>query len=158
MGLRHFITIRARQIQLVLVCLFGAGAAVSSVVYFNTPPTPHPQARVGSVMFDLKEFDYLLQFEDLQSLGLFAGINCRKCEFSKGGKTVSLDDFDDRSFMPSLLRYQRYLYLAFYSADEPSGRKQFDAVAREMRARFPGRGKAMRIFRGARGEEEITAE
>lgn len=158
MGLREFIHARARQIQFVLVCLMGAGIATSSVIYFNSPPTPHHQAQIGNVVMDLKRLDYRVTYEDLQSLGLFAGKRCRKCVFVRGGKTVNLDDFDDHSFMTALLRYERYLYLNFYSADAPTGQQRFDAVAREVRARFPGRGNAIRIFRGARGEEEITAE
>lgn len=158
MGLRQFIHARARQIQFVLVCLFGVGAALSSVVYFNTPPTPHHQARVGNVAIDLQQLEYRLTYEDLQSLGLFAGVRCRKCVFGRGGNTVSLDDFDDPALMASLLRYQHFLYLNFYSADAAAGRQRFDAVTRELLARFPGRGKAIRAFRGARGEEEIAAE
>jgi hypothetical protein len=158
MGLREFIHARARRIQLVLVCLIGAGIATSSVIYFNTPPTPHDDAHIGNVTIDLQQFDYRLSYEDLQSVGLFAGARCRKCEFERGGNAVNLDDFDDPSLMVSLLRYGRFLYLNFYSADAPAGRQRFDAVARELRARFPGRGNAMRMSRGERGEEEITAE
>lgn len=158
MGLREIIHARARQIQFVLVCLIGGGIATSSVIYFNTPPTPHHQAQVGNVVIDLKQLDYRLTFEDLQSLGLFAGVRCRKCKFERGGRTVNVDDFGDPALMASLLRYQRYVYLNFYSADAPLGRQRFDTVAREIRARFPGRGQAIRMFRGARGEEEITAE
>lgn len=158
MRLREFIHARATQIQFVLACIFGAGVAVSSVIYFNTPPTPHPQAQVGNIVIDLRKFGYQLRYEDLQSLGLFAGIPCRKCKFAEGGRTVSLDDFDDHSFMTSLLRYESFLYLNFYSADAAAGRQRLDAVAQELRARFPGRGDAMRMFRGARGDEEITVE
>jgi hypothetical protein len=159
-GLREFIHARARQIQLVLVCLIGAGIATSSVIYFNTPPQPHHQSRIGNVTFDLKQFDYRLTYEDLQSVGLFAGMRCGKCEFGRGGKTVTLDDFHDPSFMASLLRFnnERFLHVTFYSADASVGRQRFDAVARALRARFPGRGKAIRMFRGERGNEEITAE
>lgn len=157
MGLREFIHARPRQIQFVLACIFGAGVAVSSVIYFNTPPTPHPQAQVGNVVFDLKKFGYQLKYEDLQSLGLFAAITCRKCEFAEGGRTVSLDDFEDHSFMTSLLRYESFLYLNFYSADAATGRQRFDAVVRKLRARFPSRGDAI-MYRGIRGGEEITLE
>lgn len=158
MGLRSFIHARARQIQFVLVCLFGAGVATSSVIYFNTPPIPHPQARIGSVVFDLRQLDYEVTYEDLQSVGLFAGVRCRKCGFERGGRVVSLEDLDDPSFMASLLRYKGTLSVAFYSAEPALGRERLDAVARELRARFAGRGKTMRIFRGVRDEEEITAE
>jgi hypothetical protein len=157
MGLRSFIHARARLIQFVLVCLIGAGAATSGVIYFNTAPIPHPQARIGSVVFDLNQFDYSLTYADLQSVGLFAGVRCRKCEFERGGRIVSLEDLDDPSFMSSLLRYERTLGVTFYSADPLLGRQRLDALARELRARFPGRGKAMRITRGVRSEEEITA-
>jgi hypothetical protein len=158
MGLRDFIQTRARQIQFVLVCLMGAGIATSSAIYFNTLPRPHPQALVGYVIMDLKRLDYRVTYEDLQLLGLFAGKQCGKCDFVRGGKNVNLDDLDDHSFMTTLVRYQRYLYLNFYSADAPTGQQRFDAVARKVRTRFPGRSNAIRIFRGARGEEEITAE
>lgn len=157
MGLREFVHGRARQIQFVLVCLFGAGTAVSSVIYFNTPPTPHHRAHVGHVTLDLRQLDYRLTYEDLRSLGLFAGRHCRKCVFDKGGKIVNLDDFDDRAFMTSLLRYEGYLYLNFYSADAPIGRQRFEEVARALRQRFPGRGEAIRVDRGM-GDEEVSAE
>jgi hypothetical protein len=160
MGLREFVHARARQIQFVLVCLIGAGIATSSVIYFNTPPQPHHQARIGNVMFDLKQLDYGLTYEDLQSVGLFAGIQCRKCQFGRNSETVTLDDFDDPPFMASLQRFNddRYLHVTFYSADAAVGRQRYGVVARELRARFPGRGKAIRIFLGERGNEEITAE
>ncbi|MDQ2639412.1 MAG: hypothetical protein M3Y79_02360 [Pseudomonadota bacterium] len=143
--MRDFIHAWPRQIQLVIVSLLGAMIALASVIYFNTPPMPHSQSHVGNVAINLAQFDYRPTYDDLQSLGLFAGVPCRKCDFGRDGETLKLNDFDDPSFMVSLTRYGEFLYLHFYSADASAGMLKFDALARRLRDQYPGRGEAMVI-------------
>lgn len=159
MGLGDYIRRRGKRIAIAINCLMGAAMTYASVTYFNSNPHPDLHSRLGSVVIDLEQLGYGLKYEDLQSAGMFVGVGCRKCDLSRGGNASRLEDLENPQFMGTLYRAKarHLLWLYFYGEDVPAGQQHLEQSLQTLRAKFPGRGDAIRhVARGIEDNRRIN--
>lgn len=152
----EFIHRRAGVLALLLNGLLCLGITISGLVYYNSRPHPAPESGLGSVAIDLKQLDHHLEFEDLQAAGMFTGLACGHCDFSRTRTRLHLreEDFTDIAFMGTLYlgRGRDELWLHFYGNDRPAGQRRLEAAMQDLRSRFPGYPQAFRQVGQAWGD------